>query len=498
MREYGTVISQFDSPSTQKFSFVINKDVVVRRGQFVQLAGDDGTMIGRVADIRKANRYYMRPESVNQVEQTASLADTYPTWEWEFMVADVIPIGIITPTGMTDANIPPSPGSRVFEPESTILEQFFGFEPTGLHLGQLAHHAVPVRLNLTKLLHKHLAILAMSGAGKSHLMAIIIEELLKRTPDQGQIGMVVIDPHGEYVAFADDPAYANTVRVIPINDVQISLKNLREANFHMFIPDLTSAQSRVLAEALTTLRGKNDAFTLGELINDIEAKEITLAVKNPLLAELMKLARLRLFGSHTYPHPTELAKQGMVTVIDLSSENSLKKKRLVTAYLAEKLFQFRCNGAIPPFVLVVEEAHQFVPEKAPTAQTASRTVLEKIAREGRKFHAALCLISQRPVKLSTTILSQCNTHVILRITNPYDLKNIEESSEGIDRDVARQISSLNVGSGLLVGEAVSYPLFLKIRGRTSNVTKGGVSLEQASRNFAQEQRQKKADARAML
>ena len=86
----------------------------------------------------------------------------------------------------------------------------------------------------------------------------------------------------------------------------------------------------------------------------------------------------------------------------------------------------------------------------------------------------------------------------LRITNPYDLKLIEETSEGITRDVVRQISGLRVGSGLVVGEAVNYPLFLKIRPRVSKEYRGGVTLEQAAREFHEKQKQRKRDARAFL
>jgi len=64
--------------------------------------------------------------------------------------------------------------------------------------------------------------------------------------------------------------------------------------------------------------------------------------------------------------------------------------------------------------MLFEEAHNFAEDSAPSP---SRSVIEKIAREGRKFHCSLGLISQRPVRLSTTALSQCNTQFILRVTN---------------------------------------------------------------------------------
>ena len=94
---------------------------------------------------------------------------------------------------------------------------------------------------------------------------------------------------------------------------------------------------------------------------------------------------------------------------------------------------------------------------------ASKQIIHTNAREGRKFHALLCLISQRPVKLSTTVLSQCSNQAIFRCTNPYDLEHIGRSSEGIDRSSLDTITTLEVGEALFVGETVSVPTFVKIR-----------------------------------
>ncbi|GAH10394.1 unnamed protein product, partial [marine sediment metagenome] len=68
--------------------------------------------------------------------------------------------------------------------------------------------------------------------------------------------------------------------------------------------------------------------------------------------------------------------------------------------------------------------------------------------------SCLCLISQRPKRLSTTALSQCNSKIVLNIKNPYDLKHLMDSSESITTEYAKMISSLGVGEMLLMGNAV--------------------------------------------
>ncbi len=130
-----------------------------------------------------------------------------------------------------------------------------------------------------------------------------------------------------------------------------------------------------------------------------------------------------------------------------------------------------------------EESHQFVPESSSSDSAISRGVIETIAREGRKFGACICLVSQRPKRISSTILSQCNTNIILRITNPYDLKHIGETSEGLDSRSLDMITSLRVGEALIVGEAVNFPVFFKVRKRLSRDSPYEVSLDSAARDF---------------
>ena len=121
-----------------------------------------------------------------------------------------------------------------------------------------------------------------------------------------------------------------------------------------------------------------------------------------------------------------------------------------------------------------------------------------MAREGRKFGASLCLISQRPVQLSTTALSQCNSNIILRITNPFDLKHIGESCEGIDSRMQDSITSLRVGEALILGEAVGAPVFVSVRKRRSQTVVRGESLEKIAQEFEEKSQRKEDEIEAFL
>jgi hypothetical protein len=428
------------------------------------------------------------------------MEDIFPVGNWEYLVAEVAPLGVYGSEGrFEEVSFPPSPGAKVCEPDHGMLSKFLGLDEKGLEIGELPYHSLKVRLNLTRLLQKHLAILAISGAGKSYLVSVLLEEVLRRTKEEGQIATVIIDTHGEYISFAEDSRYADKVSVLHGKDMKIGLPNLSAHQIAGFLPKLSPAQAREFARLLRGMKTGKKHFGIDELIKMIEEDEkIKSSTKDVLTSVLCELMETGIFGASDCPEAKEIAQQGKVSIIDLSSFVSSVNKQMIVSHLARKLFSLRREGEIPPFLLVLEEAHQFVPETAKAERAVSRSIIQTIAREGRKFHASLCLISQRPVQLSTTVLSQCNTHIILRVTNPYDLDHIGESSEGITRDVLGQISGLRVGTALIVGEAVNYPIFVRIRKRKSKESSKGMPLEEAAKEFAERAKKKKEDAKSFM
>ena len=231
------------------------------------------------------------------------------------------------------------------------------------------------------------------------------------------------------------------------------------------------------------LKRQKKVYGMDELISAIEASEINPKTKAPLLAWLSELAITGLFGTADRPEASELAKSGQLSVLDFSDFIHLKEKQIVLTYITRKLFNLRRAGLIPPFILFVEEAHQYAPEGVGKSAAISKGIVETIAREGRKFNACLVLITQRPIRLSTTALSQCDSHIIMHISNPYDLEHIGKSCEGVTGDILRLIPGLKVGEAIITGEVVNYPLLVKVRERESRASEKGARLEDALIDF---------------
>ena len=508
--EVGTVISRNESPNPDKVYFVVTKDII-HKGQFVQISVDSGNLIALVTNVFKTNRYFERADSVKEFESKGSaLLEQFPADEWEYLIAETKPLGILDSNNYSHrATFPVSPGTKVLIAKNINLENFFKFDENGLHLGEIQFHGVPVKINLTNMLQKHLAVLAMSGSGKSFGVSCLLEEILDRTPEQGRIGIVVFDPHGEYSSFGFKPEnkesadYSDKTFIIKGRNIRIGVSNLDLSMLSNLIPGISSPQRRDLGRIMNNLnkqiREGLGPFDLKQVTKSIqEDEEIKFNTKQALLAWIHELDSMYLFSKIDNPSIKDIIKPGVLTVIDLSDVIDMRKKQIIVSYFSKKIFNARRIKTIPPLLMVFEEAHQFVPQYSNEETSVSRNIIQTIAREGRKFGTSLCLISQRPARLDTTTLSQCGTNIILRITNPNDLKFIEQSSEAIDYRSLSMINSLQVGEAILTGEAVRFPLFFKFRHRKSVPSIHEKSIEDSAKEFDEKKTKDTKEAEEFL
>ena len=488
----GTILNFNQLPDVSNFPFVINKrtdGILVKKGLFVYTKTNEGYLIGLIEKIILWNEYFsdaLTIKSYNSNSNPNILKGLFPSEDFEFAISIVKCLGIIVFKNGDKKDIktikrmsyPASPGADVFLVEEDVLNAFIGFDPLeGLNLGNVKITNYKAQINMDRLLNKHFAILSISGGGKSYLTSCLIEELLIRKKSTPAI--VLIDVHGEYSYLKDIPELKNQVKIQDISYFQISVPNLNAWWFRKYQEQISPVQIRELSKYIQQLKKdnhNNGRFTLKDIIELIEnTSEGSKNTKLALIGWLTDLERLTIFGPEENPNMNNLLKQREIIIFNLSNEISIRKKQIIVDYICNRLFFLRRLEKIPPFLLIMEEAHQFSPEAA-HSKAISKSIIETIAREGRKFMACLCLISQRPKKLSSTVLSQLNSKIILNIKNPYDLKHLMDSSEAISKEYADMISSLGVGEMLLIGNAVNYPVFIDVRERKFKSNMEDISL----------------------
>ncbi len=479
----GTILNYNQLPDVSKFPFVINKrrdGILVKKGLFVYTKSTEGFLIGNIEKIVLLNEYFadaLTIKAYNSNNNPNILKGLFPSEDFEFAIAIVKCLGIIEFNGANKKEIkkihrmtyPASPGAEVYLVEENILNAFIGFDSdNGLNLGKVKVSNFDAKINMNRLLNKHFSILAISGGGKSYLTSVIIEELLTRNDELGTPAIILIDVHGEYLYLKDVLELKDKVKIQDVSYFQIAVPKLNAYSFKKYQEQISYVQVRELSKFIQKLKKDSDNkgyYSLHNLIECIEKDaEGNKNTKQALIGWLTELERLNVFGPQENPILENIVKQKELLIFSMKNEINIRKKQIIVDYICNRLFFLRRTNQIPPFLLVIEEAHQFCPEAA-HSKAISKPTIEKIAREGRKFMACLCLITQRPKKLSTTTLSQCNSKIVLNLRNPYDLRHLMDSSEAITKEYADMISSLNVGEMILMGNAVNYPIFINIRER---------------------------------
>lgn len=115
-----------------------------------------------------------------------------------------------------------------------------------------------------------------------------------------------------------------------------------------------------------------------------------------------------------------------------------------------------------PFLIVCEEAHNYIPKNGGADYSASKKSLERIAKEGRKYGLSLMVVSQRPSEVSDTIFAQCNNFISLRLTNMTDQSYIKNLLPNNSNAIADILPILAPGECLVVGDATPIPTVVKM------------------------------------
>ncbi|RZK24624.1 MAG: ATP-binding protein [Flavobacterium sp.] len=157
-----------------------------------------------------------------------------------------------------------------------------------------------------------------------------------------------------------------------------------------------------------------------------------------------------------------------VTIIDLSGI-PFEVLSIVVSLISRIIFDFcycykliKGNNGEVPFLIVLEEAHNYIPQTEASKYSSVKKSIERIAKEGRKYGLSLMIVSQRPSEISETIFSQCNNFIAMRLTNPNDQNYVKRLLPDSISAITDSLAVLEKQEALLIGDSLPIPTIVRI------------------------------------
>jgi DNA helicase HerA-like ATPase len=398
----------------------------------------------------------------------------------------------------------PLPQQKVYLTPKAELKYVFGEGGSaaieiGEHVGS---GGTPAYADMNELLGKHTALLGSTGAGKSGAVAAILHSILERGKNMKYLKwnprIIILDPHNEYGnAFPKHKRLSTDEGTLKLPYWLFTLQEtvsliIGKTEF------VATTQSNIVKGSLLAAR-QNGAdklqldrnaitvdspvpYSLKDLINLIEANKPPQASKqdshNSILQKLEVLrndSRLKFMMEEWDEKSDEFAdvvsqfvgKDNPLCIVDLSGIPNevagIASASIARTLFLAKIWQTAEEREKSPILFVCEEAHRYVPNSGEVQYEAAQDAVRRLAKEGRKYGIGLMLISQRPSEVEATVLSQCNSWIVLRVTNEKDREHVRSILPDSLAGLTKVLSGLRRREAIFVGQATLLPSRIMIK-----------------------------------
>lgn len=442
-RIYGEIIGE-------KFTFA-SKDFF--KGNFVKIKEDETQesspeLVCEVLSRGVSNRFFTTPEVIKYLNDNMNFQrDTIYTYT-------VGSLGTVQNGKIISENVNAIPGKNVYAVETELLKVVYGISSEGQKIGHLKRMPTcEVVLDANRIFNPHLFIVGKTGSGKSYFT----KRFLSRTTEN----FWVFSPTDEYSNLSEAKNGCKKLSDFTLNldvdnisyyaDLNASEENiLRNISFHEDkIYTYKEFTNSIYEHYKRKKIGKPQQMILEFLEEPSDdVLEIDLpAYANSLISKLKKIRHLKFSKKQKN---LQIPKDSII--FELGEYTQLEQECILNYYLFDLLQ--RCKRTKEQnrkkHIIVVEEAHNYVPS---VGNPLSKSILVRLAREGRKHGISLCFITQRPRYFDQTALSQSGNKIVFALPNPDDVKHIMEDIPFYKPELSIGIQSQKVGECMIVGDA---------------------------------------------
>jgi uncharacterized protein len=424
----------------------------------------------------------------------------------EVWIAELGLVGELPKQGIFQRGVTayPALGDRVrCATKDELLRAFTPPKESSVRIGVIRQdQSIPAMIKTDDMLGKHFAILGTTGTGKSCTTALILRNVLEANP---QAHIVLLDPHNEYATSFGEMAEVITPHNLHLPYWLLTFEELVEVLIGN--PEERKQEIEVLIELIPQCKGKfgtkqggNERtqlkrgatlasrytvdtpvpYRMSDLIGMIDDKMGMLENKRDLSPYRWLKARIDLisqdprygfmFGGFTVNDSMasilgrffRIPVNGKpITILELTGLPT-EIVNVVVAVLCRMTFDFALWGeGHVPVTLVCEEAHRYVPANSTSGFEPAKRAIAKIAKEGRKYGASLCIVTQRPAEIDPTILSQCNTVFALRMSNDRDQAIVQSAIADTGSGLLEFLPALGAREAIAFGDGMTLPVRIK-------------------------------------
>lgn len=375
------------------------------------------------------------------------------------------------------------------------------------HIGDLQQNTnIGVHIDIDHLVSRHFAVLGATGVGKSSGVAIVLQKILDTRPN---LRIFLVDPHNEYGRCFGDRAQVLTPRNLRLPFWLFNFEETVDAFFGgrpgveeeveilseviplakaAYLQYRNNSNDRLLAKR----RDPKDAgftadtpvpYRIEDLVNLLDERMGKLENRSRATVFHKLIGRIQTFRNHPrYAFMFENANIGGDTMAEIISSlfrlpadgKPMTIMQLagfpaevidsVVSVLCRMAFDFGLwSDGAAPLLFVCEEAHRYAPADKKIGFGPTRRALSRIAKEGRKYGVFLGLVTQRPAEIDPTIISQCSTLFVMRLSNDRDQALIRSAVSDAAANLLSFIPSLGTREVFAFGSGVALPTRMRFK-----------------------------------